>query len=266
VYGVLANYSVPPVSTYVVDGSSPVTYPGPVPSLTLFNQLFYQSPTLDDGDHTLVVRFETQSGWLWLDYFIYTPSTTTSPSDIRTSTSTITTHAMSQTLITGGNTTPGLSSADTSASVICPSSPCSESIGSSAQAATASSTSIVVASTRKSSPAGAIAGGVMGGLAAVLLVLVLFFYRKRRNSAITPTPFRSSRLFAPPSPSLASKAQSYESSIQDLPDSGSYTSPVSSIHRKQPVLIISNQHPSSAGGSRLYEDSLLSSPPEYGRP
>jgi hypothetical protein len=41
------------------------------------HELFYESGSLSDGEHTLIInRFGDDSPELWLDYFIYEPSST----------------------------------------------------------------------------------------------------------------------------------------------------------------------------------------------
>ncbi|KIP10384.1 hypothetical protein PHLGIDRAFT_240261 [Phlebiopsis gigantea 11061_1 CR5-6] len=84
VYGSLGSWDVygVPVSSYVVDGGDEATYTAPLIQPGFFEAriLFYRSPPLDPGAHTLVITNKngTKPCVYWLDYFIYTPVVTTS--------------------------------------------------------------------------------------------------------------------------------------------------------------------------------------------
>ena len=69
-----------PISSYSVDGSTPVNYRANQTQSVQFNQQFYKSPVLPDGDHTLVVTNTLYSDALYLDYFIIQPANETSSS------------------------------------------------------------------------------------------------------------------------------------------------------------------------------------------
>ncbi|KAG6910372.1 hypothetical protein DXG01_011087 [Tephrocybe rancida] len=61
-----------PVTTYMIDGNqaSASTFTGTPGSGILFRQLFYQSSTLDNGEHNLVVTLTNSNmNAVWLDYF-----------------------------------------------------------------------------------------------------------------------------------------------------------------------------------------------------
>lgn len=74
--GVFGNYGIDrPQSTYVLDNASPVTFTAPNSTTQVYRQLFYQSPTLQDGGHSLVITFAgPPNAWFWLDYLQHTPS------------------------------------------------------------------------------------------------------------------------------------------------------------------------------------------------
>lgn len=74
VYGV-------PVSDYTIDGGDPATYTAPIIAPPFFEAriLFYRSPPLQSGEHTLVITNKngTTPCVYWLDYIVYTPVVTT---------------------------------------------------------------------------------------------------------------------------------------------------------------------------------------------
>jgi len=76
-----------PISSYALDGTTSV-YAAERVERPVYGQLFYNSPTLSDGEHTLLVT-NMGSGALWIDYIVYAPSvsssTLSSPSSILTS-------------------------------------------------------------------------------------------------------------------------------------------------------------------------------------
>lgn len=87
--------SIPPnntaISTYTIDLSAPVTFTNPNLTQYTSRQLFFESPVLQDGSHTLtVIAPDSVIGlpWtpVWFDYLTYIPSssnvTSTSPPSI----------------------------------------------------------------------------------------------------------------------------------------------------------------------------------------
>ncbi|KAF8064018.1 hypothetical protein FPV67DRAFT_1782385 [Lyophyllum atratum] len=65
------------LSTYTIDGANPVVFrPSPAANV-LYKQLFFQSPTLGDGQHTLVVTAGAGDLPLWLDFFQVNSSSST---------------------------------------------------------------------------------------------------------------------------------------------------------------------------------------------
>ena len=64
------------ISTYQVDGKSTVTYTAPISIEShLTHVQFFQSATLEDGQHSLLITVVNASdaGKYWLDYLVYTP-------------------------------------------------------------------------------------------------------------------------------------------------------------------------------------------------
>lgn len=77
------SYGTQGNSTYSIDGSTPTTFTNPILSGTKYQQLFYQSPPLENKQHTLTIMpftWSPDSGFFWLDYFMVTqpPNRTTS--------------------------------------------------------------------------------------------------------------------------------------------------------------------------------------------
>ncbi|KAJ7574052.1 hypothetical protein C8J56DRAFT_980571 [Mycena floridula] len=89
VYGTIAPQGVghpDPVTTYTID-KGPATSFAPVTtntSATLHQTRFFTSPTLPDGNHTLVVQSTVQGGQVWLDFFEFTPSPVTTTVTVTT--------------------------------------------------------------------------------------------------------------------------------------------------------------------------------------
>ncbi|KAG5650007.1 hypothetical protein H0H81_001085 [Sphagnurus paluster] len=76
VYGTIPDtgaYKDAPVSTYSLDGASSVTFSPAIGSTAQYRQLFFSSPKLSDGEHTLVITSAVDQAYLWLDYFEITP-------------------------------------------------------------------------------------------------------------------------------------------------------------------------------------------------
>ncbi len=75
--GALRTGFVSPISSYSVDGSTPVNYRANQTQYVQYNQRFYQSPVLPDGEHNLIVTNTLYSDSLFLDYFVVQSETTT---------------------------------------------------------------------------------------------------------------------------------------------------------------------------------------------
>jgi len=187
VYGTIAPQGVghpDPITTYTIDKGSSTSF-APVTtntSATLHQFRFFASPTLPDGNHTLVVQSTVQGGQIWLDFFEFTPSPVTT-----TTTVTVT-------------TTPTGSSSNGAAD--------NDNIGS--------------ASTKSSLQVGAIVGAALGSVAVTLLFcFILFFCWKRQrygrdhdtrsqfmNESVT-SPAMSYTAFAPQHTPVAASEQPF---------------------------------------------------------
>ena len=86
--------SIPPndtaVSAYAIDLSSPVSYTNPNVTQYASHQLFYKSPDLPDGTHTLTVSVPNSTiglPWtpMYFDYLTYIPSSSGNASSSTTS-------------------------------------------------------------------------------------------------------------------------------------------------------------------------------------
>lgn len=72
VYGTINPSGSRPKSTYVIDNGSAYTYTAPDADDFVYSVLFYQSPTLSDGQHTLVVTDTHNFSAFLVDYILYT--------------------------------------------------------------------------------------------------------------------------------------------------------------------------------------------------
>jgi len=137
----------------------------------VYQNLFYESPILSDGEHTLLIT-NMGSGALWIDYIIYTPSGAPQP-------------VQSSSL--PPSITPLLSSTLTSRFVT--STPSKKPVNTSAHKSSSSSNNPSFGtglpgqtnSNNKSSlPVPAVAGGAIGALIIItLLIFGMLYYRKR---------------------------------------------------------------------------------------
>jgi len=157
-----------PISTYSIDGGTPVEYEADAGLSVQYSVLFFESPTLPLGEHTLAI---TNAGAadapFYLDMIAVTP-----PDEPLVTTVTQTTTQPASTV--QGRTITITESAPTAS-------------GSSSNAESAGASS--------STNAGAIAGGIIGGVALLaLLAGAIFFWRRRRNRGD-----RSSNHWAQPS-------------------------------------------------------------------
>ncbi|KAG6907027.1 hypothetical protein DXG01_010862 [Tephrocybe rancida] len=148
VYGTIPNSTVSRVSAYTLDGSSPVTVTrsnrGDTP---LYQQLFYQSPRLKDGNHTLIVTAVSGASTFYLDYFRIN------------STSSQETNAFPSSSLS-----------------IFP-----------ASASGAPTTLPQATSASSGGHAGAIAGGVIGALVFIALAVAAFLWYRRRRAMRAPS-------------------------------------------------------------------------------
>ncbi|KAF8916686.1 hypothetical protein CPB85DRAFT_1431999 [Mucidula mucida] len=85
VYGTIyqLNGSEPaPISSYTLDDSSLATFVPTRQTDTQYQQLFYSSPVVDDGEHVLAITSTIEDSHFWLDYFAYYPSPSASSTPI----------------------------------------------------------------------------------------------------------------------------------------------------------------------------------------
>ena len=159
-----------PRSSYLLDASSPSIYAAEKTKVPLFQNLFFHSPTLSDGEHTLVVT-NLGTGALWIDYFIYTPSNplSSSTSSLPPPTPSSPTLAPSSTVTPTPSRTPVISSPSPK-----PSSTSSSVTGLPGQANSNTSNG------KSSIPVPAVVGGAIGALILIIaLVFGMLYYRKR---------------------------------------------------------------------------------------
>ncbi|PFH49426.1 hypothetical protein AMATHDRAFT_4940 [Amanita thiersii Skay4041] len=72
--GNLSNSSVPPSGNFIIDNSPAVSFQTHPVDTTLYRQMFFQSPDLSDGLHTLLMTVSSDQVTFWLDYLMVTPS------------------------------------------------------------------------------------------------------------------------------------------------------------------------------------------------
>ena len=140
---------VPALSTYAIDGQTPISFLVPDSPDTYFNQVLFRTGQLTYGQHKLVVTYNGNSTTvpLALNYFVLHRES--SSNDTPTSTSS----SIPSGILSQANPSPSSSS----------------------------STQATEATTHRK-PTEAIIGGVMGGLVLILLLLILsFFVRRGKN-------------------------------------------------------------------------------------
>ncbi|KIM91333.1 hypothetical protein PILCRDRAFT_810598 [Piloderma croceum F 1598] len=64
----------PPKSNYTIDSSPTVTFTAPSTTTAIFQVVYYESPTLENGEHTLIITDARASSPFWIDYILYTRS------------------------------------------------------------------------------------------------------------------------------------------------------------------------------------------------
>ncbi|KAF8064349.1 hypothetical protein FPV67DRAFT_216406 [Lyophyllum atratum] len=80
VYGTITNTRrIAAVSNYVIDGQSMFTLTAQPHTPILHQSLFYQSPKLGDGEHTLVVTSTVADSAFYFDFFDITPNVQKAP-------------------------------------------------------------------------------------------------------------------------------------------------------------------------------------------
>ncbi|KIP07160.1 hypothetical protein PHLGIDRAFT_35564 [Phlebiopsis gigantea 11061_1 CR5-6] len=184
VYGtieVTTAQDVPTITTYKLDAASAVTYTAPVVSAARYHQLFFQSPVLASGPHTLVITFTNANArTYWLDYLTYsvaggTSSVSVTPSAAASHASSIATHSAA--------TSATVSKASTLSSTLL-STPASTSASSTASAAPTAAVGDSSSSTSTSS-GGLNTGLLVAAIVTPLLVFLLlglgFIWRRKRR-------------------------------------------------------------------------------------
>ncbi|PPQ95027.1 hypothetical protein CVT25_000490 [Psilocybe cyanescens] len=211
VYGTISakqRRSVAPVSEYSIDGGSQVEFTPTQAARAQYSQLFFQSPVMSDGAHTLIITNKLASADpLFLDFMFVL---NTSPDSSATGALPTLSSA-----VPGSSTSSGSISSSTSASSSSSSSTSSSASSTSSTVSSTSSTSLntitvtTFESQSSSSPtgvadnannnagaddvgaakksnAGAIVGGVFAGIIVLAFLVFGFFYwnrrRQRRNS------------------------------------------------------------------------------------
>ncbi|TFK21020.1 hypothetical protein FA15DRAFT_688909 [Coprinopsis marcescibilis] len=184
-------------SAYVVDDDTPVIFEATPDTTVQYNQLFFQSPELEEGQHTLTITNvgDEDRDQFFIDLLIVAPLETPM---VTTVTSTLTRSAA-----------PVAASTVTVTSLVAQTSPVSAGGAQEGNGAVRSETG---------NPA-AIAGGVIGGILALLLIVAgIFFYKKRTSKKkntddsywVSPSSHVQPALtpFPPPTPASPQMAQS----------------------------------------------------------
>ncbi|PPQ97527.1 hypothetical protein CVT26_006530 [Gymnopilus dilepis] len=205
-------------ASYTIDGGQPTTFllkglPQNA-GTTVYNQKFFQTPSLSDGDHKLVVTY-LGSGKvtpLTLDYLIVQQGSQSSSSSSGnngggngggaaqgsntpntggasgpTSTQSGNAH---QTTSSGATTTSGSSGSGSSSNSGSPSSGSDSNNGSGSGSTNnnssggTSGSDLASGSTHSSNNTGPIVGGIVGAVALILLALLAFFLYRRRNKRL----------------------------------------------------------------------------------
>jgi len=175
--GVNSHNNMGPVSTYSIDGAPATTFTGTLMAVKQYKVLFFQSPTLQEEIHTLVIT--VSAGFYVLDYLQYLPFSNTTATSTPVSTSMLFT---SQGQASGATTFP---------------TPVSHS-------------SVNV-------PTGALVGGIIGAVVLLLLVSLVAWHFRRKSIASRnlsapagreePMPFVPGMTsFVPPESSVPSQA------------------------------------------------------------
>jgi sensor c-di-GMP phosphodiesterase-like protein len=190
VYGTIFPGNTNPQSTYSIDGTVLGSVMEPSTNYTQYNHLLWQSQTLSNNAHTIVITYHNGIGF-WLDYLQYTtqaaspsPSPTpvntqtpqqVTPQQVTTTTSLSTTIAQTSASHANSSTT----TATTATSQL--STSLSQSPGPVLASSQSTPTQSPAASSSNRNVVGPVVGGVVGGL---LLLSLLFFFllRRRRRS------------------------------------------------------------------------------------
>ncbi|KAF4609501.1 hypothetical protein D9613_012283 [Agrocybe pediades] len=158
------------VTSYSIDGGTPVEATATAGSGDTYNQQLWKSPTLPSQDHKLVVKMVKVNsgagageGTVWFDSFAVTNDASQSSSSSPDSNA-VKTDSQSLSQSTSATPTPSLTS--------------SSSHGQASQTSIGETTT---SGTSKKSNTGPIVGGVVGGVLLLLLLLLLLLFLRRRQ-------------------------------------------------------------------------------------
>ncbi|KAL0952588.1 hypothetical protein HGRIS_006843 [Hohenbuehelia grisea] len=214
---------VPPITTYILDGGPAVTYRAHAEPTTQHQRTFYTSPTLQDGEHTLVVTCTNDNTYYWFDYLLVMPSipgaaaSASASSSVSSSASARSSAGAgprpspspSPSVIIGANpdVSSGLSSsASLSITSQPPSASSSVSLDIPAQSSSSSSSSPSTAALTSSSsefPTGTVVGSIIGAMAAITMVLLILLLKWRRQRAAAAIGDTRAKPFTSPLPSIS---------------------------------------------------------------
>ncbi|ESK94699.1 hypothetical protein Moror_14258 [Moniliophthora roreri MCA 2997] len=153
-----------PTSRYSIDGEPATVFTAPRLQAKAHQQLFYQSPVLEDRKHTLMISMDTQGPTYYLDYFNVTP---------------------------GIQATSSLSSSLSTISVL-PSTSTSTSLQDASGTTTPSSVSTSIdAKLTKTHLIGGVVGGVTGALLLLALISIVLVRRRKQKGYPLVVPFYS---------------------------------------------------------------------------
>ncbi|KIJ91276.1 hypothetical protein K443DRAFT_686168 [Laccaria amethystina LaAM-08-1] len=201
VYGTIVQKGLlqDPISSYTVDSNTPVVFTGKSQATIQYKQLFFQSPTLSAGTHTLTITNNVDGDQLFLDFLSVVPSDPSSSSASSSSTSS-----------TSSLSTSTSETKSTTSAIITPTVPVTVTVTqrTSSTAAASSQTGKSVASTSNGGNSGAIVGGVVGGVVLLALFVVAFFFvRQRRRRAEMDEALNGSNFWDPqPSHDMSTEA------------------------------------------------------------
>ncbi|KAF5372359.1 hypothetical protein D9615_009234 [Tricholomella constricta] len=190
----------PGFGSYSVDGGAPVTFKlnglPPIKTATVYNQVFFTTPDLTPGLHSLVVTYngadEGAATPLTLDYLYVTntslPSSSSSPSPSQSPSAGSASTLSPRPSPSSGTISQGAQEQGSGSPVSLSNSPSAGLTSSlSPTPPPSSGTNSQEAQEQDSGPpVGAIVGGVVGGLALIALLLFLLWWRRRQQHRANP--------------------------------------------------------------------------------
>ncbi|KAF8148415.1 hypothetical protein B0H34DRAFT_802952 [Crassisporium funariophilum] len=231
---------IAPETTYSMDGGVPVKFTATQTLVNQYNQLFYQSPVIENGLHNLLITNVLAAEPFFMDFMLVVvpadaTSLTTSTSSTSTTSTTSSTSTQPPSLVVV--TITSTSSSPTTSPTEAPSN------GGNALGSTSSS---------KSNNTPAIVGGIIAGIVVlVLLIFGIIFWRRRQNQR--KSEIRRSRTSWPPA--MQSNAK--------LADPPRHSQPPMTQAEQPPF---SSYHNNGGYGQEQYTNSVpsYSSPPPQG--